>query len=220
MSLNFTNSTSGNNITIAQCNFTNNTGDFGGGLSLFFSDSSHNNFILLSNVEFSKNCAKMGGGGMELGFHFQHKQPPKPNIITLRNCSVAENQAQHYGGGTVLHYSRAKHATRNYVIKFMNCSWEKNKAVFGAAVEASVDVSDKLTSGYTTFPVFQDCRFMSNYRIEEKFYVNRSEDELERLAGERVCSSLRLFRYDSKETRYFMAVIPQHCVYHQALLNL
>ena len=182
MSLNFTNSTSRNNVTIIQCNFTDNTGDVGGGLSLFFSDSPHNNFVLLSNVGFSKNCAKMGGGGMELGFHFQHKQPPKPNIITLRNCSVTENQAHYYGGGTVLHYSRAKHATQNYVIKFINCSWERNKAVFGAAVQASVHVSDKLTSGYTTSPVFQNCKFMSNYRIEEKVDVNRSEDKLERLS--------------------------------------
>ena len=182
MSLNFTNSTSRNNITITQCNFTNNTGDFGGGLSLFFSDSPHNNFVLLSNVEFSKNCAKMGGGAMELGFYFQHKQPPKSNIITLRNCSVAENQAHYYGGGTVLHYSRAERATQNYVIKFVNCSWEKNKAVFGAAVQASVHVSDKLTSGYTTSPVFQDCKFMSNNRTEETFDVNRSKDEIARLS--------------------------------------
>ena len=182
MSLNFTNSTSRNNITIIQCNFTNNTGDVGGGLSLFFSDSPHNNFVLLSNVEFSKNCAKMGGGAMEFGFHFQHKQPPKPNIITLSNCSVAENRAHYYGGGTVLHYSRAKHVTRNYVIKFINCSWERNKAVFGAAVQASVHVSDKLISGYTTSPVFQDCKFMSNNRTEETFDVNRSKDEIARLS--------------------------------------
>ena len=181
MSFNFTNSTSRNTITISQCNFTNNTGDFGGGLSLVFSDSPHNNFVLLANVEFSKNCAKMGGGAMELGFHFQQKQYPEPNIVTLKNCTVVENKAQ-YGGGTVLHYSRAEFGTQNYRIEFINSTWERNKAVFGAAVEASLHVSDKLTSGHATSPVFQDCKFMSNNRTEEKFNVNRSEDELARLS--------------------------------------
>ena len=168
MTLNFTKSTSGNNVTITQCNFTNNTGDFGGGLSLFFSDSSHNNFVLLSNVEFSKNCAKMGGGAMEFGFHFQQKRRPEPNNVTLRNCRVVENQAHYYGGGTILYYSRTKYGTQNYRIEFINSTWERNTAVFGAAVQASLHVSDKLTSGYTISPVFQDCKFMSNYRIEEK----------------------------------------------------
>jgi hypothetical protein len=46
MSLNFTNSTSRNNVTITHCNFTNNAGDFGGGLSLIFDNSPHNNSIL------------------------------------------------------------------------------------------------------------------------------------------------------------------------------
>ena len=180
MSLNFINSTSRNNVAITQCNFTNNTGDFGGGLSLVFSDSPHNNFVLLANVEFSKNCAKMGGGAMELGFHFQQKKYPEPNVVTLKNCMVVENKAQ-YGGGTVLHYSRVKFGTQNYVIEFINSTWERNKAVFGAAVQASVHVSDKLTSGTITSPVFQDCKFMSNNRTEETFDVNRSEDELARL---------------------------------------
>jgi hypothetical protein len=178
MSLNFTKSTSRNNVTITHCNFTDNTGDFGGGLSLIFDNSPHNNFVLLSNVEFSKNHAKMGGGAMDFGFHLQRMQYPKiNNTVMLRNCTVEENEAQ-YGGGTVLHYSRAELPTQNYVIKFINCTWEKNKAVFGAAVEASVHVSDKLTSGYTASPVFRDCKFMSNYRTEEKLF----EDELERLS--------------------------------------
>jgi hypothetical protein len=178
MSLNFTNSTSRNNVTITHCNFTNNAGDFGGGLSLIFDNGPHNNSILLSSMEFSKNHAKMGGGAMEFGFHLQQIQYPKTNnTVMLRNCTVVENEAQ-YGGGTVLHYSRAKLPTQNYVIKFINCTWEKNKAVFGAAVEASVHVSDKLTSGYTASPVFRDCKFMSNYRTEEKLF----EDELERLS--------------------------------------
>jgi hypothetical protein len=179
MSLNFTNSTNRNNVTITHCNFTNNAGNFGGGLSLIIDNSPHNNSILLSSVEFGKNHAKMGGGAMEFGFHFQQIQYPKTNnTVMLRNCTVVENEAQ-YGGGTVLHYSRAKSATQNYVIEFVNCTWEKNKALFGAAVEASLHVSDKLTSGYTASPMFRNCKFLSNYRIKEKLVV---KEDLVRLS--------------------------------------
>ena len=183
LSLNFTNSTSRNNVTIKHCDFTNNRGDFGGGLSVVFSNNPYNNCVLLSNTRFSENHAEMGGGAMEVGFHFQQMQYPETNAVTLRNCTIVENRAT-YGGGTVLHYSRAKDATWNYIIKFINCTWEKNIALFGSAVEASLHVSDKLTSGYVMSPVFRDCKFMSNYRSREEkvLDINHYGDDLARLS--------------------------------------
>ena len=175
MSLNFTHSTNKNNVTINHCDFINNRADFGGGLSVIFSDNPYNISVLLSHIQFSGNQAEMGGGAMEMDFHFQQMEYPESlNAVTLRNCIIVENQAT-YGGGTVLYYSRVKIPTQNYIIKFTNCSWEKNKAQFGSAVEASVHPTDKLTSGYIS-PVFKDCQFISNYRKEEN-YCNEYRDD-------------------------------------------
>ena len=167
MSLNFTNSTTRNSVTIKYCNFMNNNGDFGGGLSVIFSNNPYNNCVLLSHVHFSKNQAGMGGGAMELDFHFQSVEYPETNNVSFKNCTTVANRAK-YGGRTALHYSRAKLATQNYIIKFINCTWEVNKALFGSAVEASVHASDKLASGYVMSPVFKDCQFMSNFRLEKE----------------------------------------------------
>ena len=167
ISLNFTNSTTRNNVTIKHCDFTNNRADFGGGLSVIFSNNS-NNCVLLSHIRFSENQAEMGGGAMELGFHFQQTEYPRTNNVLFKNCTIVANKAK-YGGGTVLHYSRAKLATQKYVIKFDNCRWEKNIALFGSAVEASLHASDKLISGYAMAPMFKDCQFMLNSRVEEEY---------------------------------------------------
>ena len=175
MSLNFTRNTTRNNVTIKHCDFTNNRANFGGGLSVIFSNNPYNNSVTLSHIQFSGNEAEMGGGAMELDFHIMEYTESR-NAVTLRNCTIVENQAR-YGGGTMLHYSRAKISTQNYRINFTNCSWEKNKAQFGSAVEASVHASDKLISGYTMSPVFEDCRFISNYRwsIEEDYKDDKYE---------------------------------------------
>ena len=181
MNLNFTHNTTRNNITIEHCNFTNNRADFGGGLSVIFSNNPYNNSVLLSHLRFSENHAEKGGGGMEIGFHFQQMKQPETNTITIKNCQIVENQAL-YGGGTVLYYSRAKLATQKYVIRFINCLWEKNKALFGSAVEASLHASDKLPSGYMMSPIFRNCQFMSNYRFEEIYTASVDRKNLARLS--------------------------------------
>ena len=83
-----------------------------------------------------------------------------------------------------MHYSRAKpSAAKNYIIKFINCTWEQNKAVFGSAVEASVHASDTLTSGYVMSPIFKDCQFISNFRLEEEYdCINDSHELLTRFS--------------------------------------
>ena len=174
MSLNFTHNTTRNSITVKHCNFTNNRADFGGGLSVIISNNPYNNCVILSRLRFSENHAEKGGGGMEIGFYFQQVEHPETNIMLLENCQIVANRGL-YGGGTVLHYSRAKLATQKYAIKFMNCLWERNIALFGSAVEASLHASDKLTSGYMMSPVFRNCLFLSNYRLEE-IYTDGGED--------------------------------------------
>ena len=217
MNLNFIHNTTRNSITVKHCNFTNNRADFGGGLSVIFSNNPYNNCVILSHLRFSENHAEKGGGGMEIGFHFQQVEHPETNIMSLENCQIVANRGL-YGGGTVLHYSRAKLATQKYAIKFMNCLWERNIALFGSAVEASLHASDKLTSGYMMSPVFRNCLFLSNYRLEE-IYTDGGED-LARLSWGRVYSSLLPFLFCSKTGRLLLAVTLQPCVHHQVLLSL
>ena len=165
MSLTFAGNTTRKNITIKDCTFTNNKAHTGGGLSMTFGDNPHDNTVLVTHTNFDKNSANAGGGGMKISLHFNQMKQKGTNTISFNHCDIVQNQAQ-YGGGTVLYYSRTKTATQNNEIQFNNCSWESNTAQFGSAVEASLHKSDMLSSGYVMCPVFENCRFMSNYRFK------------------------------------------------------
>ena len=167
VSLSFAGNTTRNDITIKDCTFTNNAAHTGGGLSMTFDQNPHNNSIHVICTKFYKNSAETGGGGMKISLHFSQTELQGRNIISFSHCNITENQAQ-YGGGTVLHYSRTKTASHNNQIQFSNCSWELNIAYFGSAVEVSLHKSDILGSGYALCPSFENCQFVSNYRLENE----------------------------------------------------
>ena len=166
VSLSFAGNTARNYITIKDCTFTNNTANRGGGLSMSFDQNPHNNSVHVTHSKFYNNSANAGGGGMKISLHFSQSELQGTNVISFNHCNMVENQAQ-YGGGTALHYSRTKTVSHNNKIQFSNCSWESNLAHFGSAVEASLHKSDILGSGHALSPSFENCQFVTNYRVED-----------------------------------------------------
>ena len=171
LSLSFVGNTSRNTVMIKHCNFTHNCANSGGGMSIVFDHESRNNSVLIAHTDFIENHAGDGGGGMDIDFLFRHKTLGG-NYALFEHCNIVANGAQ-YGGGITIHYSKVKSEVRKNEIKFNECLWERNTAMFGSAVEASSQVHDALTSGPVLSPEFENCQFLSNYRTEDihKFQI-------------------------------------------------
>ena len=158
-------------ISVSNCKFSENQGFFGGGLSVRIGSGGHQRMITevtitLKNSIFEKNGCnsttnKEGtttriGGGAYLSFYMINSSRAEYN---LQNVSFIENCAE-FGGG--VHFFSYWHKQNDYFLHFDNCTFEKNRAHTGSAVDITPSDFVKLTTGQLPVPKFTNCTFFGN----------------------------------------------------------
>ena len=180
LSLFFNGNSSDNSVSVSQCNFTNNAAKWGGGLYSQFQNGASNNSVFVESSCFIKNDAATSGGGVNLGYFSSHSSK---NTYTFKHVHFNSNSAT-YAGGTAIfaqHEHRLQYSTEtDCAIRFIECIWKQNKAVFSAALDISPYVKDTYNVGTLPTPYFKDCLFLENEvkdreinSSSNKHYVNQ-----------------------------------------------
>ena len=155
-----------NTVLVVDSNFANNKATWGGGLYIEILANSSNNNVTISNCMFNKNSSPhYGGGGAIIGYQDYQHTCPQNNSITFEACLFKNNSAL-FGGG-VSFYASPSTDLHNSLI-FRNCTWDKNEAKLGSAVDISPQVWESYVYDIKTFILFSDCIFLSNYPTEPK----------------------------------------------------
>ena len=152
-------------INITRSVFQRNSAVWGGGLYLGLLDNPSNNTIYISNTQFESNNGSNTGGGIKINYMFAEGVN---NFMSFQNCNFTSNTAE-FGGGVVF-YSNQRYPTSadlNNKIQFLDCAWSSNTAHYGAAVDIEPPIWDMHSTGLPV-PVFRNCRFISNWVIDEK----------------------------------------------------
>lgn len=169
--------TRGNNITITNCKFVDNyASSWGGGAYLSLRDNPSNNIILISNSDFINNeCESAGGGGIQVSLLTEGVLAS--NAITFKDCNFIANHAKH-GGGVSLVSTRERKVKNaktqlNNSIVFENCTWYRNQAFLGSAVDISPATWDVLGNGILPVTQFCNCTMEGNCVTEKTEHVHR-----------------------------------------------
>ena len=156
-------SSNDNNLTIKNCKLANNSAFRGGGIHVRFSNAPKNNSIIVKNSTFVKNNCFYRGGGIDIGFVTNYSQTCNSttwNIVNFQKCTVRENKVSEYGGGVRIYSSRNKYIAMN--ITFSECSFSKNEALYGPAVDLFPFSKEIFNDGYLSSVSFHNCNFTSN----------------------------------------------------------
>ena len=156
-------------VHINNCSFNNNTAVWGGGLLIEFQDRSTNNAIIVNNSVFQSNRCPFvsctykgtGGGGTRVLFagigHNIHN-----NSVLFTKSTFSYNRAYFGGGSSFLTFRESPSYQMNR-IHFDNCTWHRNVARLGSAVDLSIWHLESSESGLVIMqPVFTNCVFEFN----------------------------------------------------------
>lgn len=165
-----------NQLHIINCAFVNNSASaWGGGLDIYLRDDPTSNNISVMGSEFTdNNCKCHGGGGVKITLlSYDGGGVPTENTITFKRCNFTANTAATLGGGVLLVSTRENQASNiesqlNNVIQFISCTWLRNRAKFGSAIDIYPAIWDVLGNGVLPVPSFQDCSFIENIVTEQK----------------------------------------------------
>ena len=154
---------SDNLVEIMNCNFTMNSGIWGGGLYITVQDDSHSNKILLKNSTFLDNiCHDRAGGGVDVGYLFSLTKPAMNNSIIFESCRFHENKAE-FGGGISIFSTPTLYLSNKNNISLKDCHWSRNVAEFGAAIDMSSQIWLSPSFDPNTHITFSDCTIEHNY---------------------------------------------------------
>jgi hypothetical protein len=166
-----------NNVSLkmTNCTFRNNTAILAAGLKIIIRMNSSNNTVCVEDTVFEKNTAlpsPSGGGGADIGFNTTDVE--LENIILLKHCRFIENQAT-FGGGLAL-YTGSKSskkvpnsAVNNIQIEF--CSFSKNIANGGSAVDINRNTVVSTGNSFITAFTFKSCNFTDNLAGLPNYFV-------------------------------------------------
>ena len=134
-----------NTVVLDHCTFTGNRALWGGGLFVSHQDNSFKNTVTVTNSHFTGNVADTyksanqttitGGGGAWVEFVFYTSDTVKSNTMVFNGSTFRGNSAR-FGGGVGFTTSRepmVPQATNS--LRFSECTWQKNTAQSGAAVD-------------------------------------------------------------------------------------
>ena len=150
-----------NKVLVVDSKFTNNSATWGGGLYVAIVANSTNNNVTISNCMFyNNNSPHLGGGGAIIGYQHYQGLRPQGNSITFETCSFENNSAK-FGGGVRFYASQSSDWIN--VLRFRKCSWTRNKAILGSAVDISSQVWELYVYDVKTQILFSNCNFTNNY---------------------------------------------------------
>ena len=151
-----------NTINILDCDFNNNTAGFGGGLYIKCQSVCNNTSIKVDNTSFYNNSASIGGGGIDVGYASRKTYYPMHNNMTFYSCHFDENHGI-FGGGVGV-FTDTSYYAKQYenIIRFENCTFNKNSANGGAAVDINNNRINQSGYFFITKTYFSNCSFTKN----------------------------------------------------------
>ena len=172
LGITFAGSSNGNNLTLQNLVFHDNSGHFGGAISVQFIDNANGNYFSLANTHMESNKAVKDGGALRIGFEFykcEHNPCVSDNFVNVTNVTFLSNRAK-WGGAVECFSSRTENTSCcNNKMKFNNCTWELNYARLGAAMDVAPDAFTNLqTSGRLPTLVIKECVFVNNSLVSSQ----------------------------------------------------
>ena len=172
------------NIFFTYCMFKNNQAFFGGGLSIQIGTKKSQNLnstikVKVKNSIFESNgCENTKiGGGAHITYNSLNRFNKTRNKYTFQNVLFSENCAE-LGGGVIFQSHIWKYSSKNSLL-FDNCTFEKNRAHIGSAIDMTPNFNARLTTGYTAIvPTFRNCTFIHNNVL-----INSGLHHLQKIAG-------------------------------------
>ena len=162
----------GNNFTIEDCAFVNNTASyFAGGAFVEYINSAKQNTISVVDTAFERNgCMQTqfsGGGGLVVvSMHYEKQSTHKENVFSCDRC-VFRNNSGYMGGGTAIFATKDPAPALLSNISFHNCTWRENKSTMGAALFISPGIWHYTKEGFLPVPRFTQCTFESNSAVQK-----------------------------------------------------
>ena len=153
-----------NTINVIDCHIEHNEAVWGGGLLVDVLDSAKNNRVVVKSVNFSNNSCPFdvttGGGAIRIHYFTQLQLPN--NTVIIMHSTFCYNSA-YYGGGFSMttHRETGEFNVSNRVI-FQNCTWQRNVARVGSAVDLSPSAFVAAFEGQLVVPMFVNCSFIQN----------------------------------------------------------
>ena len=162
----------------SKCVFKRNEAFEGSGLVLKIEEAQNselaNIYIRVEHSLFEENGSNFlnrtaSGGGLHINFKGNNN-----HSIVIHNVTFRRNIAL-FGGGLYF-YSHIDRTITTLInnITIENCTFEKNTAHTGAAVDITPNVFQRVLKGVLITPVFKDCNF-SNNNIEVNNQVNSNQ---------------------------------------------
>ena len=154
-----------NTINIIDCHIENNQAVWGGGLLVDVLDNATNNRVVVKRVVFCSNScpidAETGGGGIRVHYFPQIESPRNQINIT---DSIHDSNSAYFGGGISVSTNREVGVLTDIdTITFHNCTWQRNVARVGSAVDLSLaSFMMIISTGHPVTPVFDNCSFIQN----------------------------------------------------------
>ena len=165
VSVHFKGSSENNTVNIIDCHLASNQAVWGGGLLVDVLDSARNNKVAVKRVVFFNNSCKIdavtGGGGIRVHYFPQIESPR--NLIVITDSTYDSNSA-YYGGGISVSINREVGILTDIdAITFHNCTWQRNVARVGSAVDLFLtSLITDISTSHTVTPVFDNCSFIQN----------------------------------------------------------
>ena len=135
----FNGNSSGNEVNIIDCNFTNNQALYGGGLFMEFHDNATGNTVAVIGCKLHYNSARLdgcSGGGIRIGHFVLSSNEIYYNNVTILNCYFGFNSG-YYGGGLSIEPALQNTNQISSVAYFLiqECQFVQNNATaLGSAV--------------------------------------------------------------------------------------
>ena len=124
--------------------------------------------ITIKNSSFDSNgctITSMGGGA-----HLSYDTFNSINMIAeykLQNLSFTNNCAQLGGGVFFFSHKQSSGANNNKSLLFDNCTFERNRAHIGSAIDLTPYIFERLSiDRIATVPVFRNCKFILNHNLD------------------------------------------------------
>ena len=173
-------------VTFSYCIFTENQAFLGGGLSVKIGKGrtqliSTKVIVTIESSLFKSNgcinttTATKIGGGTHLSYNLIKSLNGTGSEYNFWNVSFIKNCAE-VGGG--VHFFSYRNNFEHNSLLFNNCTFKRNRAHTGSAIDMIPSDFVKLSPGYTTLPVFRNCSFLEN-----AVFVNSDSHNAQRIAG-------------------------------------
>lgn len=155
-------------VALSHCRFEGNQAFLGAGLSAEIEGGGSQNTLTVKDTEFIENgCggsvdkSQSGsgiGGGAYLSFEGLTRQVSMNYLMNLTRV-IFDSNCGELGGGTYFFSDRSSNVNK---LHFNNCTWTKNYAHTGSAIDISPNFFVRTKKGYLPTPVFKDCKFLGN----------------------------------------------------------